>query len=184
MARIRAAARAVRPVDPEFAAVVARRWAGLPQTARAPCQVLGRHGQAARARTKTFPAATWPARPVTTPATPTGCGSTGPHTMALGRQWCLADDWAGGSAVCGALPLAKAEGKSPTAGCRREPGGARKDGGGRRSGSPRCRRACWLPAGRCSGCQRTLPAACLAGCSRWPGWLSCWPPPCSPAGSH
>src|SRR5216683_3664961 len=76
MGRIRAAVRAVRPVDPEFAAVVARRWAGLPQTTRAPCQVLGRHRAGGEGTRGDFPAATWPARPVTTPATPTGCGST------------------------------------------------------------------------------------------------------------
>ena len=57
MARIRAAVRAVRAVDPEFAAVVARRWAGLPQTRDA-----------------------------------NRVGVDGPHTMALGRQWCQADD--------------------------------------------------------------------------------------------
>src|SRR5260370_18325612 len=43
MARIREATRAVRPVDPEFAAALARRWAGLPETARTAGQTLGRH---------------------------------------------------------------------------------------------------------------------------------------------
>jgi hypothetical protein len=46
MAGLRAVVRAVRPVDPEFAAALARRWAELPETARTPGQMLGRHGGA------------------------------------------------------------------------------------------------------------------------------------------
>src|SRR6266496_1853982 len=43
MARIRAVVAAFRPADPEFAAALARRWAELPETARTPGQLLGRH---------------------------------------------------------------------------------------------------------------------------------------------
>jgi hypothetical protein len=55
MARIRAAVRAVRPADPEFAAAMARRWAGLPETARTPGQVLGRHGVGCEGTHGVFP---------------------------------------------------------------------------------------------------------------------------------
>src|SRR6266849_8538242 len=40
---IRWLTRAFRLGDPQFAAAMARRWAELPQTARTPGQVLGRH---------------------------------------------------------------------------------------------------------------------------------------------
>jgi len=40
---IRGLVRSLRPVDPEFATALARRWAGLPETARTPGQTLGRH---------------------------------------------------------------------------------------------------------------------------------------------
>ena len=40
---IRGLVRSLRPVDPEFAAALTRRWAGLPETARTPGQTLGRH---------------------------------------------------------------------------------------------------------------------------------------------
>jgi len=43
MARVCGLVRALGPVDPEFAAAMARRWADLPQTARTPGQTLGRH---------------------------------------------------------------------------------------------------------------------------------------------
>jgi hypothetical protein len=55
MARIRAAAWALRPVDPEFAAALARRWAELPQTARTPGQTLGRHGVGCEGTHGVFP---------------------------------------------------------------------------------------------------------------------------------
>src|SRR5260370_12924564 len=43
MTRIREVVRAARPADPEFAAALARRWAELPETARTPAQLPGRH---------------------------------------------------------------------------------------------------------------------------------------------
>ena len=43
-ARVRGVVRALRPVDPEFTATLARRWADLPEPARTPGQALGRHG--------------------------------------------------------------------------------------------------------------------------------------------
>jgi hypothetical protein len=55
MARIGAAMRAARPVDPEFAAALARRWAELPETARTPGQVLGRHGVGCEGTHGVFP---------------------------------------------------------------------------------------------------------------------------------
>jgi hypothetical protein len=55
MARIRAAGRAVRPVDPDFAAALARRWAGLPASARTPGQVLGRHAVGCEGTHGVFP---------------------------------------------------------------------------------------------------------------------------------
>ena len=42
-ARVRDVVRALRPVDPEFAATLARRGADLPEPARTPGQALGRH---------------------------------------------------------------------------------------------------------------------------------------------
>src|SRR5262249_36994732 len=55
LTRIRAAVRAMRPVDPEFAAALARRWAGLPETARSPGQVLGRHAVGCEGTHGVFP---------------------------------------------------------------------------------------------------------------------------------
>lgn len=55
MARLRAVVRTVRPVDPEFAAALARRWAELPETARTPGQTLGRHGVGCEGTHRVFP---------------------------------------------------------------------------------------------------------------------------------
>ncbi len=55
MARVSAAVRAIRPVDPEFAAALARRWAELPQVARTPGQTLGRHGVGCEGTHGVFP---------------------------------------------------------------------------------------------------------------------------------
>lgn len=54
-ARLGAVMRAARPVDPEFAAALARRWAGLPETARTAGQVLGRHGVGCEGTHGVFP---------------------------------------------------------------------------------------------------------------------------------
>jgi hypothetical protein len=55
MARVRQAVSALRPVDPEFAAVLARRWAELPETARTPGQLLGRHAVGCEGTHGVFP---------------------------------------------------------------------------------------------------------------------------------
>src|SRR6516165_8863581 len=55
MARVRGLARSLRPVDPEFAAALARRWAGLPEAARTPGQTLGRHGVGCEGTHGVFP---------------------------------------------------------------------------------------------------------------------------------
>ncbi len=55
VARIRAVVHALLPVDPEFAAALARRWAGLPETARTPGQVLGRHAVGCEGTHGVFP---------------------------------------------------------------------------------------------------------------------------------
>jgi hypothetical protein len=47
--------RATRPVDPEVRAVLARRWAELPATARTPAQVLGRHAVGCEGTHGVFP---------------------------------------------------------------------------------------------------------------------------------
>jgi hypothetical protein len=77
MARIGALTRAARPVDPEFAAALARRWAELPQTARTPGQVLGRHAVGCEGTHGVFPRCNLACTPAITPATPTRSGSTG-----------------------------------------------------------------------------------------------------------
>jgi hypothetical protein len=55
MARIRGLARSLRPADPEFAAALARRWAGLPESARTPGQTLGRHAVGCEGTHGVFP---------------------------------------------------------------------------------------------------------------------------------
>src|SRR6266498_3183707 len=55
MARIRAVVAAFRPADPEFAAALARRWAELPETARTPGQLLGRHAVGCEGTHGVFP---------------------------------------------------------------------------------------------------------------------------------
>jgi rSAM/selenodomain-associated transferase 2 len=47
--------RRTRPVDPRFAAALARRWAELPEVARTPGQVLGRHGVGCEGTHGVFP---------------------------------------------------------------------------------------------------------------------------------
>jgi hypothetical protein len=55
LAGIRRLARATRPGDPEFVAAMARRWAELPEAARTPGQVLGRHGVGCEGTHGVFP---------------------------------------------------------------------------------------------------------------------------------
>lgn len=52
---IRAAVRATRPVDPEFAQSLARRWESLPEQVRTPAQVVGRHAVGCEGTHGVFP---------------------------------------------------------------------------------------------------------------------------------
>ncbi len=52
---LRQVERRTRPRDPEFEAAMARRWASLPETARTPGQVLGRHGVGCEGTHGVFP---------------------------------------------------------------------------------------------------------------------------------
>jgi hypothetical protein len=54
-ARLRELERATRPVDAEFAAVLARRWAQLPEAAKTAGQTLGRHGVGCEGTHGVFP---------------------------------------------------------------------------------------------------------------------------------
>lgn len=53
--QLRQVERATRPRDPEFEAAMARRWKSLPETARTPGQVLGRHGVGCEGTHGVFP---------------------------------------------------------------------------------------------------------------------------------
>lgn len=55
LAGLRGLARATRPADPEFQAAMARRWAELPEPARTPGQVLGRHAVGCEGTHGVFP---------------------------------------------------------------------------------------------------------------------------------
>lgn len=55
MATLRAWVRATRPYDPEFAAAMERRWAELPDAARTPGQIIGRHGVGCEGTHGVFP---------------------------------------------------------------------------------------------------------------------------------
>ncbi|WP_202911702.1 hypothetical protein [Segeticoccus rhizosphaerae] len=54
-AALRAWERSTRPVDPEFAEAMERRWAGLPEVVRTPGQVMGRHGVGCEGTHGVFP---------------------------------------------------------------------------------------------------------------------------------
>ncbi|MFE1734495.1 radical SAM domain-containing protein [Streptomyces bacillaris] len=54
-AKLRALERATRPYDTEFAAAMERRWAELPDAARTPGQILGRHGVGCEGTHGVFP---------------------------------------------------------------------------------------------------------------------------------
>jgi MoaA/NifB/PqqE/SkfB family radical SAM enzyme len=79
--RIRAAARALRPVDPEFAAALARRWAELPDTARTPGQVLGRHGVGCEGTHGVFPRCNLACTPCYHSRDANQVRVDGPHTL-------------------------------------------------------------------------------------------------------
>jgi hypothetical protein len=74
--------RAVRPVDPEFAAALARRWAGLPETARTPGQVLGRHAVGCEGTHGVFPQCNLACTPCYHSRDANQVRVDGPHTLA------------------------------------------------------------------------------------------------------
>lgn len=85
MARIGQVARALRPVDPEFAAVLARRWAELPATARTPGQVLGRHAVGCEGTHGVFPRCNLACTPCYHSRDANQVRVDGPHTLAQVR---------------------------------------------------------------------------------------------------
>jgi hypothetical protein len=82
MARIGALMRAARPVDPEFSAALARRWAELPPTARTPGQVLGRHGVGCEGTHGVFPQCNLACAPCYHSRDANQVRVDGPHTLA------------------------------------------------------------------------------------------------------
>jgi hypothetical protein len=83
MARIGALMRAAaRPVDPEFAAALARRWAELPPTAWTPGQVLGRHGVGCEGTHGVFPQCNLACTPCYHSREANQVRVDGPHTLA------------------------------------------------------------------------------------------------------
>jgi len=82
LTRIRGAARALRPVDPEFAAALARRWAGLPETARTTGQVLGRHAVGCEGTRGVFPKCNLACTPCYHSRDANRVRVDGPHTLA------------------------------------------------------------------------------------------------------
>ncbi len=85
MARIAQVVRALRPVDPEFAAVLARRWATLPATARTPGQVLGRHAVGCEGTHGVFPKCNLACTPCYHSRDANQVRVDGPHTLAQVR---------------------------------------------------------------------------------------------------
>jgi hypothetical protein len=85
MAQVRAVLRAVRPADPEFRAAMARRWAELPETARTPGQVLGRHGVGCEGTHGVFPRCNLACTPCYHSRDANQVRVDGPHTLAQVR---------------------------------------------------------------------------------------------------
>jgi len=85
MGRIRSLMRTLRPVDPEFAAALARRWAGLPETARTPGQVLGRHAVGCEGTHGVFPRCDLACTPCYHSRDANRVRVDGPHTLAQVR---------------------------------------------------------------------------------------------------
>jgi len=81
-ARLRGLVRALRPVDPEFAAAMARRWAELPETARTPGQTLGRHGVGCEGTHGVFPQCNLSCTPCYHSRDANQVRVDGPHTLA------------------------------------------------------------------------------------------------------
>ena len=82
MARLRGLVSALRPVDPEFAAALARRWADLPQTAQTPGQTLGRHGVGCEGTHGVFPRCDLACTPCYHSRDANRVRVDGPHTLA------------------------------------------------------------------------------------------------------
>jgi hypothetical protein len=82
LARIGALIRAARPVDPQFAAALARRWAELPPTAWTPGQVLGRHGVGCEGTHGVFPQCNLACTPCYHSRDANQVRVDGPHTLA------------------------------------------------------------------------------------------------------
>src|SRR5260370_1171596 len=81
-ARLRELAGALRPVDPEFAAALARRWAELPETARTRGQVLGRHAVGCEGTHGVFPQCNLACTPCYHSRDANQVRVDGPHTLA------------------------------------------------------------------------------------------------------
>ncbi len=81
IAQIRKAAQALRP-DPDFAAALACRWAGLPETARTPGQVLGRHAVGGEGTHGVFPQCNLACTPCYHSRDANQVRVHGPHTLA------------------------------------------------------------------------------------------------------
>lgn len=74
--------RSARPADPEFAAALARRWAQLPETARTPGQVLGRHAVGCEGTHGVFPQCNLACTPCYHSRDANRVRVDGPHTIA------------------------------------------------------------------------------------------------------
>ena len=79
---LRTVVRSLRPVDPEFAAALARRWAELPETARTPGQTLGRHGVGCEGTHGVFPKCDLACTPCYHSRDANRVRVDGPHTVA------------------------------------------------------------------------------------------------------
>jgi len=74
--------RRTRPVDPDFRAALARRWAGLPEVVRTPGQVLGRHGVGCEGTHGIFPRCNLACTPCYHSRDANQVRVDGPHTLA------------------------------------------------------------------------------------------------------
>jgi len=74
--------RRTRPVDADFRAALARRWAGLPEVVRTPGQVLGRHGVGCEGTHGIFPRCNLACTPCYHSRDANQVRVDGPHTLA------------------------------------------------------------------------------------------------------
>jgi sulfatase maturation enzyme AslB (radical SAM superfamily) len=82
--------RATRPVDPEVRAVLGRRWTELPEGARTPAQVLGRHAVGCEGTHGVFPRCNLACTPCYHSRDANRVRIDGAHTLAeVGRQMAL-----------------------------------------------------------------------------------------------